>query len=60
MAPWLTGAFDAAALAVLVWTIAELGFGASRARGAAAAVGALLLSRPDIARRETGVLPDAL
>jgi uncharacterized membrane protein YhaH (DUF805 family) len=26
MAPWLTCAFDAVALAVLVWTVAELGF----------------------------------
>ena len=30
MAPWLTCAFDAAALAVVVWTIAELGFARGR------------------------------
>jgi hypothetical protein len=29
---WLTFAFDALALAALAWTIAELGFGESRAK----------------------------
>jgi uncharacterized membrane protein YhaH (DUF805 family) len=32
MPEWLTWAFDAAALGVLVWTIAELGFAAGRRR----------------------------
>ena len=33
MPEWLTYVFDLGAIAVLVWTVAELGFGASRKRG---------------------------